>query len=184
MASSTERNAEKPLTGQVVLVTGGGRGIGSECARTAAEAGASVAVAATTEVKIRSVAKEIRVLGANALHVQTDVSSVRSTKRMIRETVSALGGLDVLINAAGVDGPRGPVQEMNPKLWQRAFAVNVNGVFLCCRAAIPEMFKRGRGHIINISSVLARRPAPHAICYSATKWAVGGSRRDSPLNCW
>ncbi len=177
MAPPPEKKSERPLKGQVVLVTGGGRGLGRQCALTAAEAGAAVSVVATTEEEIRGVAAECRLLGVSAVAPRADVTCLDDTRRMVEETLSALGGLDVLINAAGVDAPRGPFQNVDPSLWDRAFDVNVKGVFLACRAVIPEMLKRGKGHIINISSHLALRGAPGIIAYSATKWAVEGITR-------
>lgn len=165
---------EKPLAGQVVIVTGGGRGLGRECALAAAEAGASVAVAATTEAQIRSVAKAIEALGAKALAVRTDVTRAEETEWMVAETVSALGAPDVLINAAGVGGRRCSLLDLEPETMRQVVTVNVLGVLYSCRAALRAMAERGRGHIINISTNLGRRGVPNAICYSSSKWAVEG----------
>ncbi len=170
----TANENEKPLAGNVVLVTGGGRGLGRESALAAAEAGASVAVAATTESQIRAAASEIRELGADALAVRTDVTREEEVESMIGETVSTLGGLDVLINAAGVGGPRGSLLDLDPEMMREIITVNVLGVMLCCQAALQEMVKQGRGHIVNFSSNLGRKGVPSAIGYSSSKWAVEG----------
>ncbi|MFQ5914030.1 MAG: SDR family NAD(P)-dependent oxidoreductase [Nitrospinota bacterium] len=165
---------EKPLAGQVVLVTGGGRGLGRECALAAAEAGASVAVAATTESQVRGVAEEIRAFGADGSAVRADVTRVKDVERMVNETVSRLGGLDVLINAAGLGGRRGSFLDLEPEMMREIITVNVVGVLFCCQAALREMAERGRGHIINFSSNYGRKGGRNAICYSSSKWAVEG----------
>ena len=170
----TGNASENPLSGKVALVTGGGRGIGRECALACAEAGASVAVAATTESEIRAVAEEIRGLGSESLAVQADVTSAEDTGRMARETAAALGGLDIAINAAGIGGPRLSFLENDPQTMLDITTVNVYGVLLSCQAELREMVKRGGGHIINISSGLAHRGVPLAVCYGSSKWAVEG----------
>jgi NAD(P)-dependent dehydrogenase (short-subunit alcohol dehydrogenase family) len=165
---------EKPLAGQVVLVTGGGRGIGRECALTAAEAGAAVAVAATTESQICAVADELREMGADALAVRTDVTRVEETDRMVRETVSTLGSLDVLISAAGFGGRRCSLLDLDAEMMRELITVNVLGVLYTCQSALRQMVQQKRGHIINISSGLSQKGVPNAICYGSSKWAVEG----------
>lgn len=162
------------LAGKVVLVTGGGRGIGRECALAAAESGASVAVAATTDSEIQAVRDEIRRLDSRSLSVKTDVTKKDDTERMVRETTSALGGLDIAINAAGLGGRRVSLLDLDPGMYRDLLMVNVLGVMLSCQAELRQMVKQGGGHIINISSGLAHRAVPNAIGYSSTKWAVEG----------
>ena len=164
----------KPLSGKVVLVTGGGRGIGRECALAAAEAGALVSVAATTYSEIEAVKDEINQLDCQALAVIANVTNKEDTKRMVQETVSALGGLDIAINAAGLGGRRGSLLDLDADMFRDLLMVNVLGVMLSCKAEIQEMLKQKGGHIINISSGLAHRAVPNAIGYSSTKWAVEG----------
>ncbi len=128
---------------RVALVTGGGRGIGANVARALAEDGWSVVVAARTRAQVESVAGEI---GGRALEL--DVASRESVARAFAEA----GDVELLVNNAGIGGPRRPSWEVSPEEWWRVFEVNVLGAYLCCREAIPGMLERGRGRIVNVAS--------------------------------
>lgn len=163
-----------PLRDKAALVTGAGRGIGRACALTAASAGAAVVLAARTLEEIEAVAEEVRRGGGRALPVPTDVSKEEEVERLVREALGAFGAVDILINAAAIDGPRCPVEEVELSRWERTLAVNLTGVFLCCRAVIPLMRARGKGCIINIGSRVGQRATPGAVTYSVTKWGLEG----------
>jgi len=130
-------------------VTGGGRGIGANVARALAEDGWSVVVAARTRAQVEAVAAEI---GGRALAL--DVASRESVERAFAEA----GEVELLVNNAGISGPRRPTWEVAPEDWWRVFVVNVRGAFLCARAAIPGMLERGRGRIVNVGSGAAYLP--------------------------
>ena len=148
--------ADSELTGQVALVTGGGRGIGAAIARELAQAGMRVAVAARSRDQIGKVAEEI-----GGIAVQADVSNRASVTDMVASVEGELGAVDVLVNDAGIAGPREtkPIWEEDPADWWRVFEVNVLGAYLCCRAVLPTMVERRGGRIINVGSGAAYLPA-------------------------
>jgi meso-butanediol dehydrogenase/(S,S)-butanediol dehydrogenase/diacetyl reductase len=177
------------LNGKVALVTGGARGIGRGIALALARSGADVAIAEVERVAssaqqygdaaiggfslAKQTVREIEALGRRALAVQADVTRKADTQRMVRETVQALGGLDVLVCNAGVVSVS-PVAELSEEAWDLTLGVNVKGVFLSCQAAIPEIQKRPGGSIINIASVAGKNGYPAMSHYCASKFAVVG----------
>jgi meso-butanediol dehydrogenase / (S,S)-butanediol dehydrogenase / diacetyl reductase len=176
------------LGGKVALVTGGARGIGRGIALALAHAGADVAIADVETVKgpqqygkdavagfsaARATAEELRELGRKAIAVEADVTRKSDTERMVAETVRSLGGLDVLVCNAGVVSVA-PVEEMPEATWDLTMNVNVKGVFLSCRAAIPALKARGGGSIVNIASIAGKNGFPGMAHYCASKFAVVG----------
>jgi 3-oxoacyl-[acyl-carrier protein] reductase len=157
------------LDGQVALVTGGGRGIGANVARELAAAGMRVAVTARSKDQVRAVADEIR-----GLALAGDVSQRDDVERWIDEAESQLGQIDLLVNNAGISGPRSDFLEEEPDSWWHVFEVNVLGVFLCCHAVVPRMVDRGRGRIVNLSSGSAYLPTSGvaSTAYGPSKSAV------------
>jgi 3-oxoacyl-[acyl-carrier protein] reductase len=155
------------LTGQVALVTGGGRGIGANIARELARGGARVAVAARTRGQVQDVAAE---LGGLALEV--DVADQPAVERMVEQTERELGPLDLLVANAGIGNQDGPTWEVDPKAWWHVLEVNVLGVHLCCRAAIPRMLERGSGRIVITGSGAAYLPGSTHTAYPTSKAAV------------
>jgi NAD(P)-dependent dehydrogenase (short-subunit alcohol dehydrogenase family) len=145
------------------LVTGGGRGIGANIARTLAGAGYDVAVTARSEDEVRAVAQEI-----DGRALVGDVSRREDVERW----ASVLGDVDLLVNNAGISGPEGAFAEIDD--WWRVFEVNVLGVYLCCHAFGPRMVERGGGRIVNVASGSAYLPATNANdnAYGASKAAV------------
>jgi 3-oxoacyl-[acyl-carrier protein] reductase len=156
------------LAGQVALVTGGGRGIGRSIALELAEAGMRVAVSARTAEQVDQTAREI-----GGLAVLGDVSKRGDADGMVAATERELGPIDLLVNNAGISGSEGRAWEVEPDDWWHVFEVNVLGVFLCCRAVIPRMIKRGRGRIVNTGSGASYLPGSRASAYSASKAALG-----------
>jgi 3-oxoacyl-[acyl-carrier protein] reductase len=155
------------LDGQVVLVTGGGRGIGANIARELAEAGARVAVSARTRDEVEAVAAEI-----GGVAVVADVSKREDVERMVGEVEAALGPIDLLAANAGIGGPDGATWEIDPVDWWLVFEVNVLGVHLCCRTVIPGMLERGSGRIVITASGAAYLPGSRGTAYSGSKAAV------------
>lgn len=158
---------DNELHGQVALVTGGGRGIGRNVALELAAAGASVAVAARSADQIRETADEI-----GGLAIECDVSDREAVERMVAEVEAAHGRLDLLVSNAGTSVDEDAAWELEPEDWWRVFEVNVLGVYLCCRAVIPGMLKRGGGRIVNVASGAAYLPGSSSTSYSASKAAV------------
>jgi NAD(P)-dependent dehydrogenase (short-subunit alcohol dehydrogenase family) len=157
------------LTGQVALVTGGGRGIGAGIARELAQAGARVAVAARTGKQVDEVAREIR-----GLALEVDVSDRAGVEHMVAETERELGPIDLLVANAGIGGGEHEgAWAVEPERWWRIFEVNVLGVYLSCRSVIPGMIERGGGRIIITGSGAWYLPSSTNSAYSASKAAVG-----------
>ena len=155
------------LTGQVALVTGGGRGIGASIARELARAGARVAVGARTKDQVEEVAREI-----DGLAVELDVTDQADVERAVAETERDLGPIDLLCANAGIGGPDGAVWAADPADWWRVFEVNVLGVFLCVRSVVPGMLKRGRGRIVVTGSGAGYLPGASNTAYTASKAAA------------
>jgi 3-oxoacyl-[acyl-carrier protein] reductase len=155
------------LTGQVALVTGGGRGIGARIARELASAGARVAVAARTREQVEEVAREI-----DGLALEGDVGNRAEVERMVAETERELGPIRLLVANAGIGGPEGLTWDVDPDAWWQVFEVNVLGVHLCCRTVIPGMLERGDGRIVITGSGAAYLPGASSTVYPASKAAV------------
>jgi NAD(P)-dependent dehydrogenase (short-subunit alcohol dehydrogenase family) len=155
------------LDGQVVLVTGGGRGIGASIARELGGAGARVAVSARTKDEVDAVAADI-----GGLALVADVAKREDVERIVNEVESVLGPIDLLVANAGIGGPDGATWEVDPGEWWRVQEINVLGVHLCCRTVIPGMLDRGSGRIIITASGAAYLPGSSGPAYSASKAAV------------
>lgn len=163
----------KRFEGKVALVTGGGGAIGSATARRFAQEGADVVVVDLMEERARAVAEEIRASGKRALAVQADVSVADEVKRMIEATQDAFGRLDVMFNNAGIGGASKTVAEMAVEDWDRVIAINLNGIFLCCKYGIPALIEAGGGAIVNMgSSTGGWDVLPESAHYMASKEGV------------
>jgi NAD(P)-dependent dehydrogenase (short-subunit alcohol dehydrogenase family) len=160
------------VQGTVAVITGGGRGIGEAVALAFAGNGAAVVLAARTASELAQVEARVRAAGGAAVAIPTDVSSPPDVSRLVQRAVDAYGHVDVLVNAAGILGPVGPLWEADPEAWKRAVEVNLYGTFLCCRAVVPHMMQRRRGKIVNFSGGGAASPLPRMAAYGASKAAV------------
>lgn len=165
-------NNLKLLEGQVVLVTGAGRGIGRAAALALAQAGAAVILAARSADELHSVADEIKHRGGRALAIPIDVSDPAQVDYLLVLALRAFNRIDILVNNAALIQPLGKVWETSPTAWQKLIAVNVIGPYLCARAVIPQMLERGSGRIINLSSAAAERNLEGASAYTASKAAL------------
>lgn len=164
------------LAGRGAVVTGGGRGIGAAVARSLAEEGTAVVVAARTTREIEQVAEELRGRGAKAWAVSCDVTDEAGVQEMGREARRLLGSVDVLVNSAG-DSDSAPLRKIALSDWQRMLDVNATGTFLCTREFAPEMAGRGWGRIVNVASLVGLEGAKYVAHYSAAKHAVLGFTR-------
>jgi 3-oxoacyl-[acyl-carrier protein] reductase len=152
----------------VAIVTGGGSGMGAAIAETYAREGAHVAV---VDIDGAAAAKVARKIGNTAIAIKCDVTKRADIDAAVLETASAFGGLNVLVNNAGVAHLNKPVLDIDEKEFDRVFAVNVKGLFMFTQAVVPLMRGKG-GVIINIGSTAGLRPRPGLSAYNATKGAV------------
>ena len=160
--------SNQELSGQIALVTGGGRGIGRSIALELAAAGARVAVAARSAEEVESTAREI-----GGLAVTADVSDRASVETLVERIHTELGPIDLLVNNAGVSGAGEPIWEQEPDDWWRVFEINVLGPYLLCRAVLPVMVERGRGRIVNVGSGASYLPGSGGTSYGPSKAALG-----------
>jgi NAD(P)-dependent dehydrogenase (short-subunit alcohol dehydrogenase family) len=164
------------LAGRGAVITGGGRGIGAATARALAAKGARVVVSARSEGEIEAVAAELRDGGAEAWAVPCDVTDPASILALRDAAFERLGAVDILVANAGI-ATSAPLHAIQLGDWNRLFAVNVTGVFLCAQAFVPAMAERGWGRVINVASIAGRMGAPYITAYAATKHAVVGFTR-------
>jgi len=165
------------LKGQIAVVTGGGRGIGRAIARRFAAEGAMVLVAARTAMEIESVAAEITAAGGNGAAVRADVSREEDCQQIVATARQKFGAVDILVNNAGDYGPVKPVEEITPAEWDQVIAVHLRGAFLLTRLVLPEMYARGSGVILNISSLSAKSAFAWGSPYAAAKAGLLGLTR-------
>jgi 3-oxoacyl-[acyl-carrier protein] reductase len=163
---------ERDLDGTVAVVTGAGRGIGRGIATAYARAGATVVLAARTVPELDEAAAEIESEGGRALAVPTDVTHPAQVAALFTRVADELGGTDLLVANAGGTFGGGTVEESDLEAWQATFALNVDGVFLCAQAAIPQLRAHGGGKIIVMGSGAGRRAGPGWGSYASAKAAV------------
>ena len=174
-----------PLAGKVAVVTGGAKGIGAAISSLLACDGADVVVVgrdvAALDGHVAEMASGFPDVGAAA--IACDVTDQGQVEEMIAATVSRFGGVDILVNAAGVTGPiETPAQDVDPAEFRKVLEINVLGTFLPCRAAIPQLIARGPGgRIINIAGTSGLRGYRNRVGYSSSKWAVRGLTRTLAL---
>ncbi len=169
------------LKDKVSIITGAASGIGKATAKLFAEHGAKVVVADIDKDGANQTVTDIQSVGNEAIFVQTDVTIKADTEQMVAQTKETYGKLDTLINSAGI-AMRLPVVELSEEDWHRCLDVNLNGVFLCAKAAIPAMQKNGGGSIINMSSIYGIVGADVRAAYVASKGAVTNLTRGMALD--
>lgn len=158
------------LAGQRVLVTAGASGIGLDIVRAFAAAGARVFVCDVQAESLHRLSTELPEVGS----CLADVSSEEQVARLFEAADRKLGGLDVLVNNAGVAGPTGGVETLSLDDWNRTLAVNITGQFLCARLAVPRLRQGRNPSIVNLSSAAGHLGMPGRSPYAASKWAVIG----------
>ncbi|MFT3805209.1 MAG: glucose 1-dehydrogenase [Burkholderiaceae bacterium] len=162
---------KRMLEGKVVLVTGGAAGIGAGCARTLAAEGARVVLTDIDEARARQTAEAIRSAGGQAEAHHQDVTDEARWTEIVAQIVGSHDRLDGLVSNAGI-GMAVPMVDMTLADWRKTHAINVEGVFLSCKHAIPAMLRTGGGSIVLMSSVAGLRGAAGLSAYSASKGAV------------
>jgi NAD(P)-dependent dehydrogenase (short-subunit alcohol dehydrogenase family) len=160
------------LQGKVALITGASQGLGRALALAYAKEGASLVINSRSEGSIRPVAEEIEGLGAGVLAVAADVSSGEDARRLVDEAVGRFGGIDVLINNAGLLGPRVAIEDYPEDEWRRVIDANLTGSYLVSKAAIPHM--REGASIVNVVSGVSVEGRAEWGAYSVSKFGMEG----------
>jgi 3-oxoacyl-[acyl-carrier protein] reductase len=160
---------DRDLKGKVAIVTGAGRGIGKAIAIAYAKAGAAVCCAARTKAEIDETVGEIATSGGRGLAIPTDVTQLTSVQHMVRATVDAFGGLDILVINAGGNYDRRCVEDSHPEAWRATLEVNLLGAYYCAHVAIPYLKQRQGGKIITIGSGLGHRGRAGGSAYACSK---------------
>ena len=169
------------FTGKTALVTGAGSGIGEAIALGLAASGASVVVQDLKAEAAERVAAAIAGAGGSARAAAGDVSDPATVARLVAEAAGWKGGLQLLVNNAGIGGPQAPTGDYPLDGWQRVIDVNLNAVFYGMRYGIPEMLKAGGGAIVNIASILGSVGFANSAAYVAAKHAVVGLTKSAAL---
>jgi 3-oxoacyl-[acyl-carrier protein] reductase len=163
-----------PLSGQVAVVTGAGRGIGSAISRRLASMGSLVVLCGRTRTSLEATAGLINEDGGECTIVKCDVTNRSLVENLAAQVDRELGRLDILVNNAAVRGFDGPLHQMPPDAWDDVLNTNLRGVFYCIRALAPLMIAAKKGHIVNISSLAGKNALPNGTAYAASKWGLNG----------
>ena len=159
------------LENKVAIVTGGSRGIGKAVAQLFLQKGAKVVVAARSEIEIHNTVKDLSLLG-HIIGVRTDVADKDEVHAMVQETISEFQSIDILVNAAGIQIPIGPLVEVDTEKWISNIQVNLVGTMLCCKEVLPIFVRQRKGKIINFSGGGATSPRPNFSAYACSKAAI------------
>ena len=162
------------VAGKRILITGGASGIGAASALLLASRGAKVVIGDMAEEMGAAVAKQAQDVGNSVVFKKLDVTSGDEVRALFDFAVETLGGLDVVVNNAGIDHKPSPMHELSDDDFDRNIAVNLKGVWHCMRAAVACMAPNGGGHVINVASIAGLRSAPLLSAYSAAKHGVMG----------
>jgi 3alpha(or 20beta)-hydroxysteroid dehydrogenase len=169
------------LQGRSAIVSGGGSGIGRAAALGLARAGASVLLVGRSEERLQAVAGEIEAQGGRAIAHPADVSDPADAEGYVAAAREHFGSVDVLFNNAGIEGPLAPIAEYPIDGFDEVIAVNLRGVFLGLRFALPVMLEQGSGSIINTGSLGSERGLPQSCAYNAAKHAVVGLTKTAAM---
>jgi NAD(P)-dependent dehydrogenase (short-subunit alcohol dehydrogenase family) len=169
------------LKGKVALITGGGSGMGRAASLLFAREGAKIAAIDITEASAAETARMIKAAGGEAISLRADVSDSEGARAMVEETVRAFGGLDVLYNNAGIEGESGFIAQLSEDAFDRVIAINLRGVWLGMKYALPRIVERGGGAIINTASVAGIVGIKGASAYCAAKAGVIAMTRVAAL---
>jgi NAD(P)-dependent dehydrogenase (short-subunit alcohol dehydrogenase family) len=169
-------NTENRLTGQVVLVTGAGSGLGEATAHAFARAGSIVACCDINEAAAKQVSDALASYDAQSVAIGCDVSDERVVFDAVERVAGQFGRLDIVVNCAAIDHTLS-VDEMSVAQWDQVIGVNLRGPFLFAKAAMPYMRRQGGGQIFNVASTAATRAWANASAYHASKWGLVGFGR-------
>lgn len=171
----------KKFDGKVAIVTGGASGIGAACVKQFAAGGAKVVVADLNLDAAEATAATVREAGGEAAAIRVDVADPASVEAMVQFATERFGGVDIAVNNAGIGGELNPVGQATIAGWNHVIAVNLSSVFYCMRYQIPAMLARGKGAIVNVSSILGSVAFAGSPGYVAAKHGVVGLTKTAAL---
>lgn len=174
MSQNNSQSESLPLSGQVAVITGAGRGIGAAIADKLATMGAQAILCGRARAALEHTAAAIQNRGGESATMECDVMDLRSVESLAARVDGTFGRLDILVNNAGIMGPAGPLHELAPDAWEQIFNTNLRGVYYMVRSLAPLMIRGRSGHIINISSLAGKNALPNGAAYSASKWGLNG----------
>lgn len=161
------------LKNKVAIITGGCGGIGKMIAKCFIKEGSKVIIADINGRGLKAALTELKKYGDNkTIGIQTDITNIKQVKNLIRQTVTAHGTIDVLVNVAGIQQPIGPLTEIDPNEWIKNVNTNIVGTMLCCKYVLPFMISKRKGKIINFSGGGATFPRPYFSAYASAKAAI------------
>jgi 3-oxoacyl-[acyl-carrier protein] reductase len=163
-----------PLTGQVAVVTGAGRGIGAAIASGLAGLGARVVLCGRSREALETAAAAIQNRGGQSAVMECDVADLHSVESMAQRVERTFSRVNILVNNAGIGGSGGPLHQLPPEVWDQVINTNLRGAYYCIRSFVPLMLRNQGGHIINISSIAGKNPLPNGAAYAASKWGLNG----------
>jgi NAD(P)-dependent dehydrogenase (short-subunit alcohol dehydrogenase family) len=169
------------LANKVAILTGAGSGMGKTAAKLFAAEGAKIAAADITEGPVKETVAEITKAGGEALAIRADVSKAPDIKRMVDEAIAKFGTLDIIYNNAGIEGDSAFLSNMTEEQFDRVIAINLRGVFLGMKFALPHMMKARSGSIINTASIAALVAIKGSTAYAAAKAGVIAMTRVAAL---
>lgn len=172
---------DQEFAGKVALVTGGASGIGEACVHTFAAGGAKVVIVDMSEEQGERTAMTVKAAGGEGLFLRVDVSDPGAVEQMVADAVAAFGRLDIAVNNAGIGGEANYVADYSIEGWRQVIDVNLNAVFYCMRAEIPQMLEHGGGAIVNMASILGSLGFATAPAYVAAKHGVVGLTKTAAL---
>ncbi len=160
------------LSGKIAVITGGGSGIGLAVAESFLKEGASVAISGRDGAKLQRAAEQLNA-GTRLIHHPADVADPAQVAALVEKVTKHFGRIDVLVNNAGLNFKKRGFRELTPESWQLMMRTNLDGVFYCIQAVLPQMLERKDGYIVNISSVAGKRSNPlGGAAYNASKFGV------------
>ena len=161
------------LEGRRAVITGGARGMGYAIAKRFLEKGATVALWDLDEARLAQAADSLSGIG-KVSYQKVDVSSFDNVEAAAKQAQQTLGGVELLVNAAGLAGATAPVTDYPNDVWHKVMDVNLNGIFYCCKTIVPMMQSANYGRIVNIASIAGKEGNPNASAYSASKAGLIG----------
>ena len=165
----------KELEGRAALITGASQGLGREIAAAYLRAGASIAICARDQALLETARAELAAIarpGQQIIALPCDVSKPDQVEKLVAASIAAFPHLDILVNSAGVYGPKGLTEDVEWEAWVQAIEINLYGTVLLCRAIVPHLKQRGQGKIIQLSGGGATTPMPRLTAYATAKAAV------------